>query len=122
MLITEFLVLRELAALYVSGAIKRSFAIATYALCGFASFPGIGIQIWFHDPREEVKNCTNCSLGHAGRMLGVIPQCLHFRSLAATKILLAGIDFHFLVLKTFGQCPILFKEKTYEINIYWHSG
>jgi len=46
MLITEFPAFTALAELEKNGEIKyRSFVIATYALCGFANFPSIGIQI-----------------------------------------------------------------------------
>ena len=50
MLITEFPAFTELANLHEGtsdlGTIsERSFIIATYALCGFANFPSIGIQI-----------------------------------------------------------------------------
>ena len=46
MLITEFPAFRDLYAAYEGQTIQpRSFAIATYALCGFANFPSLGIQI-----------------------------------------------------------------------------
>ena len=46
MLITEFPAFIHLVDYHDTKQITdRSFAIATYALCGFANFPGIGIQI-----------------------------------------------------------------------------
>lgn len=46
LLITEFPAFRDLYAAYEGQTIQpRSFAIATYALCGFANFPSLGIQI-----------------------------------------------------------------------------
>ena len=45
-LITEFPAFLKLAVYHENGDIsERSFYIATYALCGFANIPGIGIQI-----------------------------------------------------------------------------
>ena len=45
-LITEFPAFLGLRQYYDDGEIsERSFKIATYALCGFANFPSIGIQI-----------------------------------------------------------------------------
>jgi len=46
LLITEFTAFIDLADSHEKGEIsERSFYIATYALCGFANFPSIGIQI-----------------------------------------------------------------------------
>ena len=46
LLITEFTAFIDLADAHEKGEIsERSFYIATYALCGFANFPSIGIQI-----------------------------------------------------------------------------
>jgi len=46
LLITEFPTFQQLGELHDSGAIReRSYVITTYALCGFANFPSIGIQI-----------------------------------------------------------------------------
>ena len=45
-MITEFPAFIDLAAAHENGDIsERSFKIATYALCGFANFPSIGIVI-----------------------------------------------------------------------------
>lgn len=46
LLITEFPTFNQLGELFRNGMIKeRSYVITTYALCGFANFPSIGIQI-----------------------------------------------------------------------------
>lgn len=46
LLITEVPAFTSLANAHENGEIsERSFQIATYALCGFANFPSIGIQI-----------------------------------------------------------------------------
>eukprot|EP00287_Rhodomonas_sp_CCMP768_P023133 CAMPEP_0202825380 /NCGR_PEP_ID=MMETSP1389-20130828/13000_1 /ASSEMBLY_ACC=CAM_ASM_000865 /TAXON_ID=302021 /ORGANISM="Rhodomonas sp., Strain CCMP768" /LENGTH=92 /DNA_ID=CAMNT_0049498601 /DNA_START=1 /DNA_END=276 /DNA_ORIENTATION=- len=45
-ILNEFVAYRDLIALWDDGAIaKRSFVIATYALCGFSNFASIGVQL-----------------------------------------------------------------------------
>jgi CNT family concentrative nucleoside transporter len=86
MVLNEFVSYIHLADLIKEGAIsERSAAIATYALCGFANFSSIAIQIGGIGELEPTRRKDFARLGFRA-MLGGTFACFMTASIASLLI------------------------------------
>lgn len=78
MVINEFVAFSSLAEARAAGTLlhERSIIIATYALCGFANFSSIGIQIGGISVLAPEKRSTLCSLGLRAMIGGTVATLL----------------------------------------------
>lgn len=84
---TEFFAFMDLGALKEGGLSARSVFISTFALCGFANFMSIGIQIGGIGGLAPEQRSTLASLGVRAMIGGTLASCL---SAAIAGILFAG--------------------------------
>ena len=88
MVINEFVAYLDLSTMKAAGALsEKSLRIATYALCGFANFSSIAIQIGGLGPLAPNRKSDIAALGIKAVIGGVITTLL-----TAT---LAGLFFSF---------------------------
>jgi len=77
MVLNEFIAFIQLGDLHKAGAItERSFAIATFALCGFANFASIGMQIGGISALAPTRRGDLARLGMRAMLAGTLANFL----------------------------------------------